>query len=101
MGPSLSVLLSALRVFVSEFCGAQTKIDAGVEATVRREKIQRGLSIIALARLVDFCLCQHNQGSPVVIPLHLHLVTLEEVLLGRWRGKLGHVVDTNSRWLTL
>lgn len=61
------------------------------------EKVHGRLSIVALACLVYLGLRQYNEAGPIVVPLELHLITFEEVLL-RGRGvKFGHIVDADGR----
>jgi hypothetical protein len=78
-----------------------TKLDTRVEPSVRAEQVQSSLAIVTLSCLVNLGLCQYDQARSGVIPLHLHLVAFEEVLLRHSCSELRDVKDFDRSGLTL
>ena len=57
--------------------------------------------LVVFARLIDLCLSFDDQASPLIVPLELDLVSLEEVLLGNGGIEIGNIENLDGTWLTL
>ena len=75
--------------------------DARVKGAVGGEQVHGGLAIVALVRLVNVRLRQHNQRSTQTVPLELNLVALEKGLLRDRAIEKGDVVNLDSGGLAL
>lgn len=101
IGPSLSRdIVSLLLCYVGRFF-EPTQVNSGVKAAIGAENVHVGFAIVTLVGLVNLGLGQHNQASPVLIPLELNLVALEKGLLRDWQFKGRHIENLDSGWLTL
>lgn len=82
-------------------CVRLTKIYPGVETSVGTHKIECGLAVIAFPGLVDLGLREYDQAGALIIPLQLHLVTLEKALLGDGVVEVRHIEDFHGSRLAL
>lgn len=77
------------------------KRNSRVESTIGAHHIQRSLSIIALAGLIRFGLCQNDHSCTQLIPLERDFVALVKGLLRNRRVELRNIENLDSGWLTL
>lgn len=78
-----------------------TKVDPRVKGTSGAEQIESSFAVVTLAGLVDLGLRKDNQGCAGVVPLQLHLVALEEGLLGDGSAELRDTEYLNRSRLAL
>ena len=79
----------------------RTELYSRVKGAVRTQNVHVRFAIVTLVRLINLSLGKNNQARAQIIPLQLHLVSLEESLLRNRCAELRHLKDLDCGWHTL